>query len=48
MANQGTSTEVQAAIAAVNENFIVAADVGKALDRRDGDLGVYVGIGYLF
>ncbi len=33
---------------AVNENFIVAADVGKALDKQDGNLGVYIGIGYLF
>ncbi len=33
---------------AVNENFIVAADVGKALDKQDGKLGVYIGIGYLF
>ena len=33
---------------ALNENFIVAADLGKALDERDGGLGVYIGIGYLF
>lgn len=33
---------------AINENFIVAADVGKALDDRDGNLGIYIGIGYLF
>jgi hypothetical protein len=33
---------------ALNENFIVAADVGKALDERDGKLGIYIGIGYLF
>lgn len=33
---------------ALNENFIVAADVGKALKKQDGNLGIYIGIGYLF
>lgn len=33
---------------AINENFIVATDVGKAVDKRDGGLGIYIGIGYLF
>lgn len=33
---------------AINRNFIVALDYGKAFDKRDGDSGVYVGINYLF
>lgn len=33
---------------AMNQNFIIAVDVGQALDKRDGSLGVYVGLGYLF
>ncbi|MDX2444957.1 MAG: DUF5982 domain-containing protein [Bacteroidales bacterium] len=33
---------------ALNQNFIVAVDFGKALDKRDGNTGVYVGLNYLF
>lgn len=33
---------------AINRNFIVAFDFGKAFDERDGGRGVYVGINYLF
>lgn len=34
---------------AMNENFVVSVDMGKALDKRDGeDLGVYIKINYLF
>ncbi|MCF8268054.1 MAG: outer membrane protein assembly factor, partial [Ignavibacteriales bacterium] len=33
---------------ALNQNFIVAFDYGKALDTRDGIDGFYAGIGYLF
>ena len=33
---------------AMNQNFIIALDVGQALDRRDGSLGIYVGLGYVF
>jgi len=33
---------------ALNENFIVALDYGKAKDPRDGTQGVYIGLGYLF
>jgi outer membrane protein assembly factor BamA len=32
----------------LNENFVIAADYGIALDKRDGDSGLYIGIGYLF
>lgn len=33
---------------ALNENFVVAADFGKAFSGQDGDLGVYIGINWLF
>jgi len=33
---------------ALNENFIVSADYGKAFDKRDGTSGLYIGIGFLF
>ena len=33
---------------AMNENFMLSVDVGKALDKRDGNIGVYIGLGYLF
>lgn len=34
---------------AMNENFIVSAEFGKALDKRDGDgLGSYINLNYLF
>jgi len=34
---------------AMNENFVVSLDMGKALDKRDGDgLGTYIKINYLF
>ena len=33
---------------ALNENFIVAADYGRTLDKRDGKSGLYVGLDYLF
>ncbi len=32
----------------LNENFIVAVDYGKALDKRDGGGGLYIGLNYLF
>lgn len=32
----------------MNRNFVIAADFGKAFDYRDGNFGIYVGIGYLF
>lgn len=33
---------------AMNQNFIVAFDWGKAADKRDGNSGFYVGLNYLF
>ena len=33
---------------ALNQNFIVAVDFGKALDERDGNTGLYIGLNYLF
>ncbi len=32
----------------MNQNFIISADYGRALDTRDGRDGLYVGLGYLF
>lgn len=32
----------------LNQNFVVAADYGRAWDKRDGNDGFYVGIGFLF
>lgn len=31
-----------------NENTIISADIGKALDSRDGSLGVYIGMDFMF
>jgi outer membrane protein assembly factor BamA len=33
---------------AMNQNFIISADMGFAPDKRDGGSGIYVGLGYLF
>ncbi|HZK06620.1 MAG TPA: BamA/TamA family outer membrane protein [Bacteroidales bacterium] len=33
---------------AMNQNFIVAADYGIAVDKRDGTSGFYIGLNYLF
>ena len=32
----------------MNENFIVSADLGKALDPQDGNFEFYIGLNYLF
>lgn len=32
----------------MNENFIVSADFGKALNEQDGNIGFYIGLNYLF
>ena len=34
--------------AAMNENFIIRCDYGMAVDERDGDSGIYIGLNYLF
>jgi len=31
-----------------NRNFIVAVDYGRALDKRDGVSGLYIGLDFLF
>ncbi len=33
---------------AMNENFIVSADFGKAFNPQDGNIGFYIGLNYLF
>jgi outer membrane protein assembly factor BamA len=33
---------------AMNQNFIISFDVGQPIDRRDGDLSFYVGLGFIF
>ncbi len=32
----------------MNENFIIAADVGMPANDQDGGLGIYIGMNYLF
>jgi outer membrane protein assembly factor BamA len=33
---------------AYNENTVLSADLGYALDKRDGSIGIYIGFGFLF
>ncbi len=33
---------------AMNQNFIVAVDYGRAWSKRDGESGLYINLGYLF
>jgi len=33
---------------AMNHNFVVAADIGLPMNEQDGDLGVYIGMNWLF
>lgn len=33
---------------AMNENFIISADFGKALKEQDGGMGFYIGLNYIF
>ena len=32
----------------MNENFLISADIGKALKEQDGDMEFYIGLNYLF
>ncbi len=32
----------------MNENFVVAVDIGKAFNAQDGNLGIAIGLNYLF
>ncbi len=34
--------------AAMNQNFVIRVDYGLAMDERDGDSGIYIGLNYLF
>ena len=33
---------------AMNENFVIAVDVGKAFNKQDGNIGVSIGLNYRF
>jgi len=33
---------------AMNENFVVSLDIGKALNEQDGNMGVYIGLNFLY
>jgi outer membrane protein assembly factor BamA len=33
---------------AMNENFVISVDIGKALKAQDGDMEFYIGLNYLF
>lgn len=33
---------------AMNQNFVLAIDMGKALNEQDGNIGFYIGLNYLF
>jgi outer membrane protein assembly factor BamA len=33
---------------AMNQNFVVAVDFGKAFQEQDGNTGFYIGLNYLF
>jgi len=33
---------------AMNQNFIIAIDYGRALDKQDGESGLYIGLNFLF
>jgi outer membrane protein assembly factor BamA len=33
---------------AMNQNFVVAIDTGKAFNKQDGNIGFYIGLNYLF
>lgn len=32
----------------MNQNFVISADVGLPLDEQDGDMGIYIGMNWLF
>ena len=33
---------------AMNENFVISVDYGKALNEQDGNSGIYIGLNYMF
>ena len=34
--------------AVMNKNFVISAEVGKAFDKRDGNIGFSLGVNYIF
>ena len=32
----------------MNQNFIIAVDHGRAVDKKDGTAGTYIGLNFLF
>jgi hypothetical protein len=32
----------------MNENFVIAAELGFPADKRDGGMGIYIGMNWLF
>jgi hemolysin activation/secretion protein len=32
----------------MNQNFVIALDYGRALDKQDGKSGMYIGLNYIF
>jgi hypothetical protein len=32
----------------INRNFVIAIDIGKALNEQDGNIGFAMGLNYLF
>ncbi len=43
--HQSTGVSVMVVI---NRNFVIAVDLGKALDKQDGNIGFSIGLNYLF
>ncbi len=33
---------------ALNENFVIAADIGLPVKKEDGKMGIYIGMNWLF
>jgi hypothetical protein len=33
---------------AMNQNFVIAIDIGKAFNEQDGNIGFSIGLNYLF
>ena len=33
---------------AMNQNFVIAIDIGKAFNKQDGNIGFSIGLNYLF
>jgi hypothetical protein len=50
--NQGAEKLHQSAgisiMPVMNQNFVIAIDIGKALNEQDGNIGFSIGLNYLF